>query len=122
MVRAILVEAENHPRPAISAAPSAPAKPQREHHAARLPRSPFGRPLFALGGFATAVAAAVIVVVLAVSNNGATPLRFAMVVTGTPLAPYAHGSATATKTTSGWEIQLSAIGLPHRANGRYYQA
>ena len=122
VVRAILVEAENHPRPATTAAPSAPAKPQRENHAARLPRSPFRRPLFALGGFATAVAAAVIVVVLAVSNNGATPLRFAMVVTGTPLAPYAHGSATATKTTSGWEIQLSAIGLPHLANGRYYQA
>ena len=62
------------------------------------------------------------VVVLAMSDNGATPLRLAMVVTGTPLAPYAHGSATATKTTSGWEIQLSATGLPHLANGRYYQA
>ena len=45
-----------------------------------------------------------------------------MVVSGTSLAPGAHGSATLTKMSSGWEIQLSATGLPHLANGRYYQA
>ena len=27
-----------------------------------------------------------------------------------------------TKTESGWRIELSATGLPHLANGRYYQA
>jgi hypothetical protein len=45
-----------------------------------------------------------------------------MVVSGTPLAPQAHGSASLTKTTSGWRIQLSVTGLPHIENGRYYQA
>jgi hypothetical protein len=45
-----------------------------------------------------------------------------MVVSGTPLAPNAHGNATLTKTQSGWRIELSATGLPHLANGRYYQA
>ena len=56
------------------------------------------------------------------SGNGAQPLQFAMVVSGTQLAPQAHGNATLTKTESGWRIELSATGLPHLANGRYYQA
>jgi anti-sigma-K factor RskA len=75
-------------------------------------------------GFAAIAAAAAAVVVLVVtrSSNAPAPLRFAMVVEGTPLAPYAHGSATLTKMESGWQIKLSATGLPHLANGRYYQA
>ena len=48
--------------------------------------------------------------------------KTAEVKTETPLAPAARGSATLTKMPSGWEIQLSATGLPHLANGRYYQA
>jgi hypothetical protein len=82
-----------------------------------LPRSGF-----ALAG---AMAAAVVVVAIAVSsggNSGPAPLRFAMVITGTPLAPGAGGSATLTKTPSGWRIQLSVKGLPHRQNGLYYEA
>ena len=49
-------------------------------------------------------------------------LHFAMVVSGTDRAQRAHGSATLTKMSSGWEIELSARGLPHLANGRYYEA
>ena len=45
-----------------------------------------------------------------------------MVVTGTSLAPGAHGSATLTKMSSGWQVELSATGLPHLPDGRYYQA
>jgi hypothetical protein len=45
-----------------------------------------------------------------------------MVVTGTSLAPGAHGSATLTKMSSGWQVELSATGLPHLSGGRYYQA
>jgi hypothetical protein len=45
-----------------------------------------------------------------------------MAVSGTSLAPDAHGSATLTKTTSGWRIELSASGLQRLADGRYYQA
>lgn len=81
------------------------------------------RPALVLGGFAAAAAAVVVAIVIAASGSSSpAPLRFAMVVSGTQLAPGAHGSATLTKMTSGWEIQLSATGLPHLANGRYYQA
>lgn len=68
--------------------------------------------------------AAVVAVAIAVSvgNSGPSPLHFAMVLAGTPLAPGAHGTAKLTKTTSGWRIQLSVTGLPHIENGRYYQA
>ena len=84
---------------------------------------PLHRPALAFGGLATAAAAIVVAIVLAVSGGGSpAPLQFAMVVSGTSLAPGAHGSATLTKMTSGWEIKLSATGLPHLANGRYYQA
>ena len=55
-------------------------------------------------------------------SNGPAPLKFAMVVNGTALAPGAHGSATLTKKSSGWQIELKATGLPHLTNGRYYQA
>jgi hypothetical protein len=80
------------------------------------------RPALALGGLATAAAAIAVALVIALGATSPAPLRFAMVVYGTPLAPNAHGSATLTKTESGWRIQLSATGLPHLANGRYYQA
>jgi Anti-sigma-K factor rskA len=107
---------------------AAPAEPQ----AAPAPRKarrtggfrwPFRRPALAFaGGLATAAAAIVVAIVLAVGSSSPAPLQFAMVVSGTTLAPGAHGSATLTKMTSGWEIKLSATGLPHLANGRYYQA
>ena len=85
-------------------------------------RWPFRRPTLVLGGFATAAAAIIVAIVIAVGGSSPGPLQYAMVVSGTSLAPGAHGSATLTKMTSGWEIQLSATGLPHLANGRYYQA
>jgi hypothetical protein len=78
------------------------------------------RPALALGAVAAVIAAVVIGV--AVNNTSPPPQQFAMVISGTGLAPYAHGSATLTKTSSGWRIELSASGLPHLANGRYYEA
>jgi hypothetical protein len=74
------------------------------------------------GGLATAAAAIAVALVLVLGSGGPAPLQFAMVVSGTPLAPHAHGNATLTKTQSGWRIELRATGLPHLANGRYYQA
>jgi Anti-sigma-K factor rskA, C-terminal len=69
------------------------------------------------------VAAAVVAIVLITSSGTSAPaLRFAMVVQGTPLAPAAHGSATLTKHTSGWEIKLSATGLPRREGKQFYEA
>lgn len=81
------------------------------------------RPVIAFGGLAAAAAAVVaVVVVLATGGTSNNQLRFAMVLSGTSLAPRAHGSAELTKTASGWQIQLSATGLPHIENGRFYQA
>ena len=87
------------------------------------PRWRLRRPVLAFGGLATAAAAVAVALVIALGGGSANqPLQFAMVVSGTPLAPGAHGSGTLTKTVSGWRIELSATGLPHLDNGRYYQA
>ncbi|HUA04184.1 MAG TPA: anti-sigma factor [Solirubrobacteraceae bacterium] len=119
IVSAIADEARRE-RPVESSAAEAPPEPQARHR--RRFQWRFPRPALVLGGFATAAAAIVVAIVIATSSSSPAPLQFAMVVNGTPLAPGAHGSATLTKMDSGWEIQLSATGLPHLANGRYYQA
>ena len=125
VVAAIAGEATRARRPE-GAPPVAPAPPTPA--VAPAPRArPWSRlrlrrPALAFGGLATAAAAIAVALVIALNAGGPTPLRFAMVVNGTSLAPGAHGSATLTKTESGWRIQLSATGLPHLQNGRYYQA
>jgi len=83
----------------------------------RIPR----RPRYPLAG-AAAAAAAALIVALAANNPAPSAQQFAMVVSGTGLAPGAHGSATLTKTSSGWRIELSATGLPRLSDGRYYEA
>jgi len=114
VVGAIAAEAQR------AAADPAPPKPKKAPIWTRWrPR----RPALAFGGLATAAAAIAVALVIAIGSGGGTqPLQFAMVVSGTSLAPDAHGSATLTKTESGWRIELKATGLPHLANGRYYQA
>jgi hypothetical protein len=121
IVSAIAEEARRG-RP-VESAPPAPAAPEapksgREPWLRRL----FRRPAIAFGGLAAAAAAVAVAIVLAAGSSSPAPLQFAMVVSGTSLAPGAHGSATLTKMSSGWEIQLSATGLPHLSGGRYYQA
>jgi len=115
VVSAIAAEAQRAP-----AADPAPPKPKKAPIWTRWrPR----RPALAFGGLATAAAAIAVALVIAIGSGGGTqPLQFAMVVSGTSLAPDAHGNATLTKTESGWRIELAATGLPHLANGRYYQA
>jgi hypothetical protein len=81
----------------------------------RIPRLAFG------GGLATAAAAVAAAIVIATSG-GPEALHFTMSLSGTALAPDVHGTAQLTKTSSGWRIQVSATGLPHLADGRYYQA
>ncbi len=86
-------------------------------------RLPLRRPMLALSLSLSVAAAAAVAIVLVTSSDTTTPaLQFAMVVQGTSLAPAAHGSATLTKTTSGWRIQLSATGLPRRDGKKYYEA
>jgi hypothetical protein len=87
----------------------------------RAPRWRLPRPAYSLGGLAVAAVVA-IAILLATSGSSRAPEQFAMVVSGTALAPDASGSATLTKTGSGWRIELSATGLPRLAGGRYYEA
>jgi Anti-sigma-K factor rskA len=123
-------EAQAQAQP-TQAPPATPAPPPR---AARAPKTPrqrswvmtiLNRPAYAFGLMAVLVA--VVAGVAAISNSGGgnpspAPLKFAMVVNGTSLVPGAHGSATLTKMSSGWQVELSASGLPHLSGGRYYQA
>ena len=108
VVNAIATEARRAPAPAQAPAPAKAPEPKKASIWSRWrPR----RPALALGGLATAAAAIAVALVIALgSGNGAQPLRFAMVVSGTQLAPQAHGNATLTKTESGWRIELSATG------------
>jgi hypothetical protein len=48
--------------------------------------------------------------------------RFHAALAATDLAPGASGKATLTKTTSGWQIELDASGLPRLDDGRFYEA
>ncbi len=76
-----------------------------------------------------AVAAAVLLV-LAVGtaalrpwqNRGSSAQHFAMALNGTPLAAHATGTASLTRTDSGWHVALHATGLTRLDHGRYYQA
>jgi hypothetical protein len=115
--------------PATSAAAPPSSAPSRSAAHSPSPWSrlrawlPVRRPALALSLPLAAVAAAAVVVVLINSSSASNPpLQFAMVVQGTALAPAAHGSATLTKTLSGWRIQLSATGLPRRDGKDFYQA
>ena len=111
------------PRPAPSPQPARVVKKPRRERSWVM--TILERPAYAFGVLAVLVA--VVAGITALSNSGGgspspAPLQFAMVVNGTSLAPGAHGSATLTKMSSGWQVELSATGLPHLANGRYYQA
>jgi hypothetical protein len=95
---------------------TAAAQPGRRRRRLAMPR-----PL--LGGIALAAAAVIAIVVVLGTRSGApAQQQFAMIVEGTPLAPGAHGSATLTKTGSGWQIRLSVTGLTRRSGGLYYEA
>src|SRR5689334_16311246 len=101
-----------------------PASPRVRRAPLRRPRWRWrwSRPAYAFGGLAAAAAVAVVAIVLATNNSSSPSQQFAMVVSGTPLVPDARGSATLTKTESGWRIELAATGLPRLAGGRYYEA
>lgn len=106
-------------QPPATAQPSKPTHARRRFSLGEI----FRRPSYAFGGLAAAAAVALVAIVLVTGGkNSPKPLHFAMVVTGTQLAPRAKGTASLTKTVSGWKIELTATGLPHIQNGRYYQA
>jgi hypothetical protein len=115
------------PAPPVRQAPSPEAarrvkKPRRERSWVM---TILERPAYAFGLLAVLVAIVAGVTAISRSSGGSpqpAPLQFAMVVTGTSLAPGAHGSATLTKMSSGWQVELSASGLPHLSGSSYYQA
>jgi hypothetical protein len=129
-VRRAAREAEaRQPRQAPPARPTPPPQAARPIKKPRRERSwvmtILERPAYAFGVLVVLVALVAGVTVLTRSGGGSpspAPLQFAMVVNGTSLAPGVHGSATLTKMSSGWQVELSASGLPHLTNGRYYQA
>ena len=109
-------------RVVTAVAEQAAARPARSRER-RLPlrhhlRWRWSRPAYVLGGLAAAATVAAIAVGLAPSNSSPPPRHFAMVVSGTALAPAARGSATLTKTASGWRIELAATGSLLHSNGK----
>jgi hypothetical protein len=55
-------------------------------------------------------------------SRGSSAQHFAIALNATPLAERATGTASLTKTDSGWHVVLHATGLTRLDNGRYYQA
>jgi hypothetical protein len=71
---------------------------------------------------AAAVAVVAVAIGVVVSRSGTSAQRFDATLSAGELAPGASGSATLTKTSSGWRIELDASGLPRLDNGRFYEA
>jgi hypothetical protein len=78
------------------------------------------RRLVLIGAAATAVLA--VAIGLAVFRSDSSGERFHAALAPTDLVPGAAGSATLTKTTSGWRIELDATGLPRLEGARFYEA
>jgi hypothetical protein len=57
-----------------------------------------------------------------VVTGGDETESFAMTLEPTEALPAADGSATLTRTDSGWRIELDATGLPRLDEGLFYQA
>ncbi len=80
-------------------------------------------PRLALSGMLAALVAILAVIVLLVfGGTPKQPLRLTMAVTGTSLAPGAHGTAKLTRTEAAWRIELRATGVPRLDGARYYEA
>jgi hypothetical protein len=86
----------------------------------RLRHRPALRRPVLIGAAAAAVLA--VVISLAVLSSGTSGERFQAALAATDLAPGARGEATLTETSSGWRMELDAMGLPRLADGRFYEA
>jgi hypothetical protein len=126
-LRALLAEpaAWEKPAPALENRVLAAVAVASGAHPSPAPRARSRRFRPGLVYTAFAVAAAVVVAVIvgvAVRGTGVSPTQFRAALAATDLAPGASGSATLTKTTAGWRIELQISGLPRRDDGRYYEA
>jgi anti-sigma-K factor RskA len=77
---------------------------------------------FVLVGASAAAAVLVVAISVVLVRPGTSNERFHAALAATTLLPGAQGEATLTKTSSGWWIELHATGLPHLADGRFYEA
>jgi hypothetical protein len=89
---------------------------QRSSRRARTPRR------LALAGAGAAALVIAVGVGVAVLGSGSSTKTLHVALGPTDLAPGAGGTATLTKTSSGWRIVLHATGLPRLDGGRFYQA
>jgi hypothetical protein len=87
----------------------------------RRPRREPARRLVAIGATA-AVAGTAVLIGLSVLDTGTSVQRFQVALAAVDPASSVSGSATLTRTDSGWQIELDASGLPRLADGRFYQA
>ncbi|HEX7309555.1 MAG TPA: anti-sigma factor [Gaiellaceae bacterium] len=71
---------------------------------------------------AAAIAVVAVAIGVVVSRSGTSAEQFHAALAPTDLAPRANGNATLTKTSSGWRIELDAVGLPRLDAGRFYEA
>ena len=125
-LRALLAEPSTWevPGPALESRVLAAVAASAAHQSpAPRARSRRFRPGLVYTAFAAAAAVVIAVVVgLTVHGVGPSPTQFKVSLAATGLAHGASGSATLTKTTAGWRIELNVTGLPRRDNGRYYEA
>jgi hypothetical protein len=98
----------------------ADAAPAPAPEAAR-PRPASRRWRMALGAVAAAAVIAVVIGVVA-NTQDTTKSQYEAALSGTPLAPDAHGSAGIVKEDAGYRITLDASGLPSLPKGSFYQA
>ncbi|HEX6658324.1 MAG TPA: anti-sigma factor, partial [Ilumatobacter sp.] len=98
-----------------STAPSATVIPIARHRS-RWTRS------FVLMGAAAAAVIAVVATMVVVTGGQDDRQTFSMVLEPTEALPGAAGSATLTRTDSGWQIELDTTGLPRLDEGDFYQA
>lgn len=113
---------------AVALAQSAAAEVKAPDHlrarveARRRVRSPRRPARVAVAGVAVAAVAVVVAVGLLVFGSGTSAAQFQAALGGTASLPGASGTATLSKTSSGWRVELDASGLPRLARGRFYEA
>jgi hypothetical protein len=75
-----------------------------------------------LVGVAAAAVVGAVSIGFVVFGSSTSPEQFRAALRAPSSAPGSSGSATLTRTSSGWRIELDASGLPRLDRGRFYQA
>ena len=101
---------------AVAAASGARRSPARRARSRRF------RPGLVYTAFAAAAIVIAVAVGVTVGTSGSSPTQFNAKLSPTDVALGASGSATLTKSTPGWRIDLNVTGLSRRDDGEYYEA